>query len=192
MASAPLDYASVRRALVASVALAAGVPAERVVRAEGQGPVQPRPPLPYIAFKVRRAAIRNGRDAVVYAPELGPTTWRYVGERGLGVDLTAFGRDQDEAYTLAAQMQAALDAEPCAEVLNAGGLSLWSVGDVVDVTALLGSGFEARALLEIEVWAGTELIVDLGEIATVPIVGDIVLDDTRGSLRDAFTVNLEG
>lgn len=178
--ASPIDYAQVRKTLVQALCAATGLPQNSVIRAQGQGPVQPRPKLPYVTFAYRRAAIRNGYDAVVSAYAEGDTLWRYIGERGIAMDLTAYGRDQDEAYGLALGMQCGLQQEPIQNILGASGLTLWTLGDVTDVTALLNTGFEGRALLECEMWLGTSQLVDLGEIATVPVVGAIEDDGGQG------------
>jgi hypothetical protein len=171
--ASPIDYAATRKALVQALCAMTQLPANQVIRAEGQGPVQPRPTLPYLTFKFRQAAIRNGYDALVPATDEGDTKWRYVGSRGIGIDIMAFGRDQDEAYGLALGVQSGLQQEPYAGILSAAGLCVWTMGDVSDLTALLGTGFEGRALLECELWQGTSILVDLGQIDIVPVVGNI-------------------
>jgi hypothetical protein len=169
----PIDYAATRRAWVKALCAITQLPANQVIRAEGQGPVQPRPKLPYVTFKYRMAAMRNGYDAVVPATDAGDTMWRYVGERGISIDVITYGRDQDEAYGLALGIQSGLQQQPFVEILSSAGLCVWTLGDVSDVTALLGTGFEGRALLECTLWQGTSQLVDLGEMAIVPVVGNI-------------------
>lgn len=179
--ASPIDYAQVRKTLVQAVCAMTGLGQNQVIRAQGQGPVQPRPKLPYVTFMYRRAAIRNGYDAVILAYAEGDTLWRYVGERGIAIDLTTYGRDQDEAYGLALSMQSGLQQEPIQDILGASGLSLWTLGDVMDQTTLLSTGFEGRALLECELWLGTSQLVDLGQMASVTVVGDIEDDGGKNN-----------
>lgn len=187
--ASPIDYAATRRALVQALCAITDLSQNQVIRAEGQGPVQPRPKLPYLTFKYRQVAIRNGYDAVVPASDQGETMWRYVGERGIGIDIIAYGRDQDEAYGLALGVQSGLQQQPYTEILSAAGLCVWTLGDVTDVTALLGTGFEGRALLECQLWQGTSALVDLGQMATVPVVGNIE-DDGGKQTHIEFTATL--
>ena len=174
--ASPIDYAATRKAWVQALCAITQLSPNQVIRAEGQGPVQPRPKLPYLTFKFRMVAMRNGYDAVVPATDAGETMWQYVGDRGIAIDVMAYGRDQDEAYGLALGVQSGLQQQPYVEILGRAGLCVWKLGDVSDVTALLGTGFEGRALLECELWQGTSQLVDLGEMAIVPVVGNIADD----------------
>lgn len=170
----PIDYAATRAALVKAVAQATGLPPGHVLRAQAQGPVQPPPGRPYCSFTYRLASLRTGfRDQVVYAPDLGPTMWRYRGARGIALDLNFYADDQDVAYTLASSLQAALAQAPTRATLAAAGCSVWQIGDVTDVTALVGTGYEARALLEFQMWLGFNGPVDLGTIEQVSVRGDV-------------------
>jgi hypothetical protein len=187
--SVPVNYALCRKALVAALSIATGLDPSSIIRAEGQGPVQPRPKLPYVTFKFNRVSIRNGRDACRPAPGEGDSMWRYTGERGIAVDIQTYGRDQDEAYALASAIQFGLDTEPVADALALADLSVWSLGDATDITALLSTGFEGRALLECELWLGISVLVDLGEMASVPVVGVLTSDDGN-QIDESFTVNL--
>ncbi|RYF51818.1 MAG: hypothetical protein EOO38_02220 [Cytophagaceae bacterium] len=185
----PVDYAQVRKHLVRALCAMTGLGPNQVIRYQGQGPVQPRPKLPYITFKYTRSSIRSGYDAIVPAFDDGDTLWRYVGERGINMDLVVYGRDQDEAYGLGLAIQSGLQQEPVAEILGDAGLSIWSLGDVTDMTELLGTGFEGRALLQCEMWVGTSQLVDLGQMKTVTVVGD-VRDDTGNPTHLSVTATL--
>ncbi|RYF12813.1 MAG: hypothetical protein EOO40_00335 [Deltaproteobacteria bacterium] len=187
---AAIDYTAVRRAVVQALALATGLDNGRIIRAQAQGPVQPRPPLPYVSFQARRIAIRNGFDAVVRSPQDGPTMWRYTGERGISFDFITYGRDQDEAYALASSIQCGLDTEPVSDILSQADLSTWTIQDATDVTALLSTGFEGRGLVEAELWLGTDVLVDLGQIDSVSIVGHAYADGGQLAQLLSQTVNL--
>lgn len=187
--TSPIDYAATRKALVETLCAITELSPNQVIRAEGQGPVQPRPKLPYLTFKYRMAGMRNGYDALVPATDAGDTKWRYVGERGISIDIIAYGRDQDEAYGLALGIQAGLQQETFTDILSAAGLCVWTTGDVSDVTALLGTGFEGRALLECQLWLGTSILVDLGQMAVVPVVGNIE-DDAGKQTHIELTAKL--
>lgn len=183
----PIDYAACRRALVTAIALATGLPNGRILREEAQGPDQPVPPLPYVAFMFRLAGMRTGfRDNIRPVPG-SDTAYYFSGHRGIAVDVTFFGREQEEAYGMAQVMSMALETPPVRDALRAAGLSTWSIGDVTDVSALLGTGFEGRALLEFQMWLNARLEVDLGRIEIVPVDGLLVADD-GGFEALSFTV----
>lgn len=180
--ASPIDYAATRRALVRAMVRTMGLPSTKILREQGQGPIQPRPALPFATFKYSRTSIRNGRDALVAVPSAGDTMWNYVGERGIGIEIQTFGRDQDEAYGLAMAFQMGIATEPATDILSAGGLCLWSIGDVTDITALMNTGFEGRAMVECEMWLGVSQLVDLGAMETVDVEGNLQ-DDGRKSLH---------
>ena len=105
----PIDYAAARKALVRAISIGTGLSQSRVLRAQAQGPVQPVPEKPYATFMFRTSAMRTGfRDTQIKAPEISSTAVYYRGTRGIAVDVTFYGSDQDEAYGLAAAMQSAL------------------------------------------------------------------------------------
>lgn len=178
LVASPIDFAACRRALIAAIGLATGLPNGRVIREEAQGPDQVPPSLPYAAFMFRLAGMRSGfRDNIRPAPQISDTAYYVAGHRGLAIDVTFFGREQEEAYGMAAAFAAALEAEPVREALGAANLAVWAVGDVTDVSTLLGTGFEARALVEFQAWLNSRMVVDLGRIETVPVEGVLAADD---------------
>jgi hypothetical protein len=107
------------------------------------------------------------------------------------VELNFFGEDQDQAYGLAAQMQTALFQEPTRRTLAAANLATWKILDATDVSALLGTGFEGRALLEFEMYLMVHSLVDLGAIEQVPVVGLISEAGDGPATESAQTVNLK-
>lgn len=175
---APLiDYAAARRGLVAAVAQATGLPPGRIIRLQGNGPVQAEPPRPYATFQFRIASQRVPyRDSHVPAPEISPTAYYLKGNRGIAVDLTFYADDQDVAYTLACNMQGSLYADSTLALLRASNFVVWQIGDVTDTAALLGTGFEGRALFEFQMWTSTALLVDPDAIDGVRVVGDFAGD----------------
>lgn len=177
LASPPIDYAAARKALVAAIALGTGLSASSIVRAMATGPVQPPPARPFCTFQMKTAAKRAGyRDTIIAAPDVSPTAYYYQGHRGIDVDLDFFAEDQDTAYGLGCAMHGALFQEPLRQVLSAARLAVWTSNDVIDVTALLGVGFEPRASLEFSMWINTRTLVDLSSIDSVTIVGSMEAD----------------
>ena len=187
--ASPIDYAQTRKTLVQALCSMTGLGPNCVIRAQGQGPIQPRPALPYLSFKYRTAAMRDGLDALVQPVAQDSTLWQYVGARGIAMDLMAYGQDQDQAYGLALCVQSGLQQEPYLDILQQSGLSVWTIGDVTDMTTLLNTGFEGRALLECELWQGVNQLVDLGQMDTVSVNGHIQ-DDTGHTHDCSITATL--
>ena len=178
MPAAPLvDYVAARKGIVAAVAQATDLPPGRIIRLMGNGPVQAPPPRPYATFQFRIASLRVPyRDSHVLAPEVSPSAYWVKGCRGIAVDLTFYADDQDVAYTLAANTQGSLYTDPVLATLRAHNFVIWQIGDVTDTAALLGTGYEGRALLEIQMWTTSAVLVDPDHIDGVRIVGDFAGD----------------
>jgi len=169
-----IDYVNARKALVAAIVLGTGLANNRIVRAQAQGPVQPPPPRPYASFMVRMAAMRTAfRDSTVFHDVEGNESITISGYRGLAIDLTFHGNSQDDAYGLATTFQASLYREDVLASLRKAGFAVWTVQDVTDLTSLMNTGFEGRAMVEFEMWTRIVSTVAVGDIQGVPLVGDV-------------------
>ncbi|RYF52434.1 MAG: hypothetical protein EOO38_00045 [Cytophagaceae bacterium] len=188
----PIDFAATRRALVAAIAEATQLAPSRIVRRQAGGPIQPPPTRPYASFTYRAVGLRNGQDWVTPAFDVGPTMYRYGGERGLSIEVNFHADEQDDAYGLCLSFQCGLSQQRVRDILSVAGLSVWTVGDARDITALLNTGFEARAFLECELWVGIETLVDLSSIDAVAIAGTVFGEDDLPALTVSTTIEAEG
>lgn len=188
----PIDFAATRKAVVAAIAEATGLATTQIVRRQAAGPVQPPPKRPYASFNYRMVGMRQGEDWVYPAFDVGPTMYRYGGERGIAVDFHFHADDQDTAYGLCLAFQSGLSQQPIRELLDASGLTVWTVGDAQDMTALLSTGYEARAFLECELWVGIETLVDLSSMDSVAVVGTVLKEDGTTALTVSTTVEARG
>jgi len=169
-----IDYVNARKALVAAIVLGTGLANNRIVREQAQGPVQPPLPRPYASFVMRMAAMRTAfRDSTVFKNTEGNQSITVSGYRGLAVDVTFHGQSQDDAYGLASTFQASLYREDVLASLRAVGFAVWTIQDVTDLTSLLNTGFEARAMVEFEMWTRIVSTVAVGDIQSVPLVGNV-------------------
>lgn len=173
----PIPYGAVRTAIVQAIAVGTGLDPSAIVRAEPNEPNAPRPARPFATFKIRTASMRQGPDAFSPSPDDGPTLWRYSGQRGMALELNFFGTTQEDAYGMAAAMQFSFEMGAVQAVLAAPNVAVWRVGDVTDVSALLGTGYEGRAMLEANLGIGIDVLVDFGSIAVANVEGT-VLDET--------------
>ena len=169
-----IDYVAARKALVAAIVLGTGLANNRILRGQAQGPVQPAPPRPYVSFETRMAAMRTQfRDSVVFSTVAGKDVVTVSGYRGISTDVTFHGHSQDDAYALATTFQASLYREDVLSQLRAAGFAVWTVQDVTDMTTLLATGYEGRAMVEFEMWTRIVSTVDVGDIGSVPLIGDV-------------------
>lgn len=192
LTASPIDFAATRKAIVAAVSKATGLANTQIVRRQASGPIQPPPVRPYASFNYRMVGLRSGQDWVYPAFDVGPTMYRYGGERGLAVDFNFHADDQDVAYGLCLAWQSGLSQEPIRDLLAVGGMSVWTINDAQDMTALLSTGYEARAFLECELWIAIETLVDLSSMDSVAVAGTVFTDDARAALTVSTTVEAKG
>lgn len=169
-----IDYAAARKALVGAVSLGTGLGNNRIIREQAQGPVQPVPPRPYASFTFRMAAMRTPfRDSTVFENVAGNEHVTISGYRGIAVDITFHGESQDDAYGYATTFQASLYRDDVLRALRAYNFAVWAVQDVTDLTAMMATGYEGRAMVEFEMWTRIVSTVAVGDIQSVPLIGDV-------------------
>lgn len=193
MVTAPIDYVAVRTALAAAVRQATGLGQNAVVMMEPEEPIAPRPEVPFCAFKITSASIKSGWDTMRYAHLAGDEAgvFTYSGPRGIVVSFQFFAPSHENAYGLAASLQAGLDQDAIWERLGASGLAVWRVDQVVDLSALLSTGYEGRAQLTVQFGTTAVSYVDVGTIGAVPLVGTVT-EDTGDVTTIAINADLTG
>lgn len=183
----PIDFNQKRVALVQEVQRATGL---TVIMAEPETPNAPRPPKPYITMKMVTPAGKYGDDsAEQFLDDLGqPTTiWNRGGQRKMVVDFNCYGCSHEQAYNYMALLQSWLELETTqARLYAAAQIAVWLNGSVTDLSALLTTGFEGRALLEVAFGISANLTEDLSAVTTVDITGE--LDINTGTEAVAVTV----
>lgn len=166
----PLNFDALRKALVEEIQR---VTAVTCIVAEPETQNVPRPPKPYFTLKMVSPAIKQGDDS---ASNLGGTVWNRGGQRKMVVDFNCYGCSHEQAYNYAALWQSSLELETVQARLRKAGIAVWLNGSVQDLSALLNSGFEGRALLEVAFGVAANLTEDLGAIQTINVSGDVTTD----------------
>lgn len=146
-----IDFDAIRVALVAAVRLGVGLDHNHVIMMESEVAGAPRPSLPYMALKVTTAAMRRGNDAcsVQAISADGSRYESYSGSRQMNVSFQSFGQSHEQAYGMMALWQASLELPEVQELLRRSDVSIWQVGNVVDLTQLVGTGYEGRAQMDV-------------------------------------------
>ena len=193
MVNPPIDYDGVRLALVAAVRQATGLGQNDVVMMEPEEPVAPRSEPPFCGIKITSVAIKTGWDVSQYADLQGDQVgvFTYSGPRGIGATFDFFGLSHEQAYGLAVGFQAGLDQDLIWGQLESAGLAVWRVDQVVDLSALLSTGYEGRAQITVQFGTTAVSYVDVGFIGAVPVRG-VVTEDTGESQIIALTADLSG
>lgn len=168
----PIDYADIRKTIVAVLSKITGL---RTIEHEPESPDAPRPPKPYMAFKITSAAIKYGDDESRQVYDGSTPTTQFVsgGQRKMAVSLHAYGRSKEEAYSFMALVQAGLQLHSIRELFNRAALAVWTVGNVADLSALLNTGYEGRAQMDVDFGVASNIVEDLGSIDEVAIQGAI-------------------
>lgn len=172
--TSPMDYAAIRVAIIRAVRWSTGLDQNHVIMAEPEVPNSPRPTLPYITLKITSPSIRYGDD--VPLPIDDPTgacetLVNYGGPRKMVASFNVYGSTHEQAYGLAALWQARLDQHPVRELLRRDGVAIWLIGEIRDLSILLGTGFEGRAQMDVQFGLASNLTADLGAMEEFPIVG---------------------
>lgn len=142
----------------------------QIISAELKGP---RPGLPYLTVKVSVADQGVGVDEERYAIDPddlgGPSLWKVKGERAAVIDLQA--HDAQGATTAAGWLEDAvlrLMRPDVVAVVDAAGLTVINLGEVLDISTLLDSEIERRHLRTIDVrYAVRDSGPGLPELVTV-------------------------
>ncbi len=135
----------------------------------------PRPTIdlfPYVTLNLLTPRTKVGfRDSLEY---ISGTNYNKGGQRTFGLSISVYSKDDSvyfEAIDLAEQLQDSLDNPLELETLALAGLAFFNIGDILDTSTLLETGFEPRATLDLTVGVASNRIIDLGAIESVSFTG---------------------
>lgn len=188
----PINYNALRAALVRSVRDCTGLGQNNVVMMEPEEPNANRPELPFAALKFVTTAVKSGWDTMNHAGQGGDQAgyFIYSGQRSIVCAFDFFGTTHEEAYGLAALYQGGLDQDLIWGALNQAGIAVWRVDQVVDLSALLSTGYEGRAHLTVQFGVTSTSLVDVGYIEHVPVAGVVEGETGDAAVSVAFTADL--
>lgn len=176
----PVDFNAVRVALVDQVQQAVGA---TCIMFEPETPNAPRPPKPYFAMKFLSPAVKKGDDSRSYN---GTTNVVNIGgQRKMVVDFDCYGRSHEEAYSYMAAWQSALETETVQWNLRAAGIAVWLNGSVLDLSALLNTGFEGRCHMQVDFGVAANVTENLGTIDKATVTGTVTSDQND---EDTLTI----
>lgn len=185
----PVQFDPIRIALVQVMERVTGL---TVIEHEPETQDAPRPKKPYMGYKMTTPSARVGGDddhRIVPDDAGEPTTkWNSGGQRRMTVSFHAYGRTHEEAYNYMALWQAALDQFTVQEQLRRAGVAVWIIGNVADLSALLNTGYEGRAQMDVQFGIASNLVEDLSEIVEAPVEATINTDS--GDVSQDFTLTV--
>lgn len=184
----PTDFNNYRIAFAREIQLITGLTA-LYEEPETQG--VDRPAKPYMSFKFTTPAAKNGDDtkSSVLDDEGNPTTFvNSGGVRKMTVSFNVYGNTHEESYNFMGLWQTRLDMDDVQEHLRAAGIAVGIIGNVADLSQLLNTGFEGRSHMECTFNIAMNYASDLGEMAIVPVNGDIDLGNSTDEI--SLTVQL--
>ena len=170
-----IDFNAIRAALVNLIQGITGLQCIVEERKAQFTTKTPRPPLPYCSFKITTPAAKIGTDAFqqVGTPEKPSGVYNYGGVRKMVVSFKCYATYPELAYNYMAHLEAAFDTDPVQGTLRSNGFSFWQSLGVIDISSLLTAGYEGRASLDIAFGVPSNLNVNLGEIDSVQVNGEI-------------------
>lgn len=145
----------------------------------------PRPKLPYFALLITTPIQKVGsRDSMKHVDD---TKWIIGGQRRFTLSVRSYVNTKDKNFfqsqDLLVKLQDSLEDETRRIDLTTAGLAVWFSTDILDITELLETGFEARAQFDIEFGIASNRETDLGKIDKVKIQGTV-----NGEEQDEFQV----
>ena len=171
-----------------AVRIATGLDANHVVMAEPESANEPRPSKPYVTLKLTSPSTRSGSDVKLRSPELGEGAVVVAGPRSMLCSINTYGNTHEEAYGLAALLEASFGAWPVLDSLAPSHLAVWRIGGVTDLSALLQTGFEGRAHLDVTFGVSSNLAITAATIEQVTVDGVVTPAEGADALIESFTV----
>ena len=184
--SFPLNFNNIRKAIVDEVQKVTQL---TCVLAEPETQNVPRPCKPYFSLKFLIPGFKFGDDSAqpVLDAQGDPTTvWNYGGQRKMTVEFNCYGNSHEEAYNYMCLWQSALELETVQADLRVATIAVWLNGNVADLSALLNTGFEGRAQMDVQFGIAANMTADLGSMDSVQIDGTIQTD--QGTVTTQQTV----
>lgn len=171
----PIDYDSVRAGLCQGLMLGTGAEQGQVLMLEAEDTSSPRPALPYFGFKITTPGVRHGNDALSFVgfDADGGRIEILSGSRRMAVSFQAYGTSHEQAYGMMALWQAALQRTDVQEALRLATISVWDIGDVRDLSALVWTKFEGRAQMDVTFGVLSQLQVVTPCVAVANASGQI-------------------
>jgi hypothetical protein len=169
----PTDFNLIRQVLIREVVKVTGLQPNQVVVLEPETQNEPRPAKPYFGMKITTPSAKTGDDSKQW---LGGTRWNSGGVRQMTVGFDCYGTSHEEAYNYMSLWQTALDLEDIQADLRQYGIAVSLMTTVADLSALLNTGFEGRAHLDVIFNIAMNLSSDLGAEESVEVQGAITTD----------------
>ncbi len=166
--SFPIDFDAIRIAIIQEIQR---VTTKTCILTNPKGVKTPRPALPYFSMNVTTPAAKFGDDSTQDVD--GNGTINRGGQRRMSVSFQSYAQDVEEAYNYMSLWQAALDQFTTQSNLREAGIAVWTIGNVADISALLNTGYEARAQLDVQFGIASNLEEDVGTIESVFASGTI-------------------
>jgi hypothetical protein len=168
-----LDF---RKAIVAEVKRSLGIPC---ISLEPFDQDAPRPKLPYMAFKFTTPMTRQGFPAVTFD---SGTSFNYGVQSTTVVSFNVYGETQEQAHYYMTLWNQVIQLETVRQRLLAEGLAVWDPGVVADLSALLNTGYEGRAQMDVTFGFAMNIADDVGLIEQASVTGTVDTNDGESTV----------
>lgn len=182
MTTFPLDYNAIRAAIAREIMKVTQLSNNQVLLAEPEVQNEPRPQKPYFSFKITTPGSRYGDDSKDNVKDsIGNATpvFNSGGPRKMTVAFDCYGNSHEEAYNYMTLLQCSLDLANIQQDLYRSGIAVWIIGTVADLSALLNTGYEGRAHMDVQFGLAANIQSDLGYMDTVTADGAITTDQNK-------------
>jgi hypothetical protein len=146
----------------------------------------PRPPKPYITLKLITGPLVKGSFDEIRPVPGKPTRSTLSGERQYTMNLISYGEGGVDALDL---IQTLMDSPSIRTKFKSDAdISIVNRGGITDISALLETGFEVRATLDVVFNKSVNVEIETGAIEGICIDGILDIEDQRQTNVDEFLV----
>lgn len=142
-----------------------------------------RPTTPYVSFKIISGPAKiGGRDNVAHITD---TSFNIHGPRRATISIKTYG---SESLQIATNINDSTELDSVRSILFGYNIAIWGTGGVSDISALLETGFEERAQMDMIFGLTSEQSDDKGAIETTVYSGTIKKEDGSTAATPGDTV----
>lgn len=139
---------------------------------------EPLPPRPCVTMKITDGPSRTGyQDNMVYIGGTDGTQYNVGGQRTMKVSFQVYGNTKIHrpmAYQLAVDLNSSLSLQTVLDQLRAGGISVLTQGEPLNITALEETEYEERAQFDVMFGLAQNVVDDPGVIEHVGPIGSTI------------------
>jgi hypothetical protein len=126
---------------------------------------QKRPVGDYVSYKIMTLPTKRGTDSQIH---ISGDNFKLSGHRTFTVSIKSYGKNAAQIIT---DLHSSLEMDSVRNIFRQYNIAIWEHGSPRDISAILETGFESRAFLDITFGTRSEITETLGHIANAEVEG---------------------